>query len=396
MGTASSEITSAPRFEWLRSVPEVLRLGRDWDGWLREWGVDNTFLRWDWIRPWLRIYGRKTGIMVGLLKAGDTVIGLAPLQLVHEKVSPVGPTLRSVRFAGDGPLCPDHLVLPVVPGQEQTYARLLVAELGARRASWDRIELRDLLETHSAWKEFESAARAAGFAPVSRPRTHCPYLTLPSTWEEYLASLHLHQRKTLRYGFNRLERKLGAVLFEPSSISQVDHLMCRLATLHNEQWEARGRRGVFSNSRFTLFHQIHARRAFRSGRLVLLALKTEEREVGVSLVFRRDRAAEGYQVGHDPKLRELGIGSLLVVSVTKYAIEHGLRELDMLRGAGDYKFRISSEERRGIDLTIGRGTASDLAGRLARGSRRLTGGVFRAVLNRKQINRVKRALRIRS
>jgi CelD/BcsL family acetyltransferase involved in cellulose biosynthesis len=335
--------------------------------------------------------------MVGLLRSCDTVVGLVPLHIAYEKVTPIGPVLRSVRFLGDGSLCPDHLVLPVAAGYEGALARLLVEELRRREAGWDRVELRDLLEDHPAWKHVEAAAQAAGYLPSWRHRTRCPFMRLPESWDAYLAGMDKEDRKQVNYRFRRVERQLGEVCVrEPQSIGEVDAFMDRLEDLHAQSWNRRGRAGVFVEPAFRRFHRIHSRRAFRARRLMLIALWAGTTELATALGFHRHDAAEGYQFGYDPSLRAYGPGALMVMSAIRHAIENGLKEMDMLRGSGEYKYRLTHAERRGVDLVIGRGTLSDHSAALSRWARLRIGGAFRFALNRDKIERVKRILHIRS
>ncbi len=385
----------AIRVEWRRAVREVLPLGPIWDRTLSGWGIDNTFLRWDWIRTWLRIYAGQAPPLVGVLRSGERIVGLVPLCVQRHRVTRLGPALRSIRLIGDGPLCPDHLVLPFAPGEEEACARALVEALSAEE--WDRIELRDLLEAHPAWKSIPPAARALAPAEAARltvrERTHCPYITLPASWDAYVRGLSQNARRALNQGLRRFEDELHATVFRPATVDEVDLLMARLEDLHAQNWNARGRPGVFADARFRLFHRVHARRLFRSERLLLLSLRTE-RDVAVFLGFLTGRTAQYYQLGHDPGLKRYGLGNLAIAEAIRASIGSGRSEMDLLRGTGEHKSRITRNERRGTDVILGRNTAADRAARTAEDARRTVGGTFRAVLNRKQIERVKRMLHL--
>ncbi len=381
------------RFDWLETPAEFYRLRDRWDGLLDGWGAGGIFQRWDWLRLWLRTYGAGQGPLVGLAHQDGELIGIAPFYRSHKKVTAIGPVLRSIRMLGDGLLCPDHLVLPVAPGKEALFGRALAAELLARTHEWDRIELRDLLAEHPAWRAFEAAFRLASpLNLVVRERTHCPYLPLPATFEQYLAECGSKTRDTIRYRTHRLERAFEIRIERPMTRAQVDTLMERLEVLHASSWNKRDRPGVFADARFRLFHRLYARRAFRAGRLWLLAMSADGREVAISLGFVNAGVAQGYQLGHDPELSEYGIGAQMVVRCIQQAIEDGSHELDFLRGAGAYKFRLTTRERRGHDLIVHRDTVADRAARTADDARRRVGIALRETLGKERKDWIKRRI----
>lgn len=348
----------------------VLSLRTHWDRLLDEWGIDCFFLRWDWVRTWLRVYGARTPLLVGLATEDGEPVGLAPLFLSRERIVPGGPRLRAVRMIGDGPLCPDHLVLPCAPGREGSFAEALLDALLRRKSEWDRIELRDLDGESLGWKALAERAASAGFDVRVAERTFCPYVPLPGTWEEYLDGLGRKTRATIRQRSRKLEERVAIEWSEPSTIEEVGRSLAVLEDLHARLWEERGRPGVFADPRFRLFHRIHARRAFRSSRLWLARMRADGRDAGATLCFVDRGRAYGYQLGHDPALRKLGIGTLLIVESIRGSIARGLREIDFLRGAGPYKFHLADRVRRGHDLTIHRGTPPDRLARLVARSRR--------------------------
>lgn len=384
---------------WHETVPAVLRLRGAWDAWLDAWSVECVFLRWDWVRTWLRVYARSTGSagtsgharpLIGIVTEEGRVIGIAPLVLHESRAFPGGPVLRCVRMLGDGPLCPDHMVFPVEPGREESFARAVAEALRARRAEWDRIEIRDLLQDHPAWQALAAALRVAGETVVVRTRTHCPYIPLPSTFDEYLESVGAKTRKMLRYGLKRIERELSTRIVEPSNVKDVDRGMGHLEDLHARAWLVRGRSGVFADPAFRLFHRLHARRAFRGGRLWLTSLTTPERPIAVLLGFVGPGGLHYYQLGHDPELRAFSIGTMMVASAIARATERGLPEMDFLRGQGAYKSHLTRQERRGHDLIVHSGSQADRAATAVGGLRGGVRTVLRKTIGKERAQKIKR------
>jgi CelD/BcsL family acetyltransferase involved in cellulose biosynthesis len=335
-------------------------------------------------------------LLVGLATKDGRPVGLAPLMIVRWRASRAGPWVRSVRFLGDGVLCPDHLVLPVGAGSEEAYAAALHRELQARRAEWDRVELRDLLESHRGWRAFERVASSDG-APVEVvQRTHCPYAALPVSWDEYLSGLSRHRRASVRREMKQFEGAFTAGLTEPGSVRDVDRAMETLADLHSRTWRERGQTGIFHDPRVRLFHGILARRAFRSNTLWMLCLQANERTVAVSYGFKTKHRVHGYQHGFDPEYRGYGVGMLVRIYGIRRAIERGISEWDFLRGTTAYKYTLApTGERRGHDVIVHSRRWPDRAATLASGGRALTGRLLRRALTNSRIDALKRLLRIR-
>ena len=357
------------KFEWSEGVAGYLRLGSRWDSLLDAWGVDCPFLRWDWVRSWLRVYGGRERPLLGVATSDSEIVGLAPLSLVRIPACGGMVSLRSIRIAGDGPLCPDHLVLPVHPAHRETFARALVNDLRHRRDTWDRLEFRDLLGSDPAWRRVEDAARSAGFDTRVHLRTHCPYIALPATWDAFLGSMGRHRRHQVRRALRRFEETFGTTLEVPASVRDADRLMDILEELHARSWQARGRPGVFANARFRLFHRLHARRSYRRGSLWLVLLHAGDRPAAVNFGFLSRTAIQSYQHGYDPDLAEYGPGLLVRLLAMQRAMERGLVEYDFLRGSSSYKHGFAEvQERRGHDLVVHRNTFADrwvrLVGRL--------------------------------
>ncbi len=382
-------------FEWRRGAAAWFRLGPQWDALLESWGVDCPFLRWDWIRSWLRVYGRDGTPWLGIARNEAGLVGLAPLHAQRIPVAGGLLSLRTVRLAGDGPLCADHLVLPVAPGHEQAFAEALVRDLFRQRHAWDRFEFRDLRGDHPAWRAVEAAARSAGLDARTHLRTRCPYLPLPATWEAYLDETGRHRRHQIRRALRRFDADFEMKLERPASVRETDALMSVLEDLHTRGWRARGRPGVFGDARFRRFHRLHARRAYRRGTLWLLLLRAGERPAAVNFGFLSRRAVHSYQHGYEPALADYGPGMLVRLCAIRASIERGLGEWDFLRGSAAYKRDFPSlQERRGHDLIVHRNTLADRWARLAGRVRAELGDWVRARFDRAAIDRGKARLRI--
>lgn len=393
---------SPPRlaFTWIESPAAFFRLRREWDAWHASLGVDNVFQSYDWIRLWLRFYEPGARLQIGIARAADAVVGIAPLFIADERITKVGPRMRSVRIMGDGTLCPDHIVLPVRAGFEEPFAAGIVERLHSIAQDWDRVELRDLLGGQPVLDALRVSAAVHSDSVAIRERTHCPYIPLPATWDEYLATLGAKTRKTIRQRLQKIQNELAAEPTYPRDRADVDRMMLRLEDLHTRSWEERGRPGVFASRRFRTFHRLHARRSFRSGRLWMFALRARgkdheaDQDIAVTLGFRDARAAHGYQLGHDPEHRTYGIGSMMVALAIRSAIEAGLQEMDFLRGAGMYKYHLTAHERRGHDLVIHSGSVSDRTASMAAGVRRRAGTALAGALGPERKQWVKRRLRM--
>jgi CelD/BcsL family acetyltransferase involved in cellulose biosynthesis len=213
------------------------------------------------------------------------------------------------------------------------------------------IDLYNLPESSPTLAAMESAARERGWTATRQRLQPCPVVSLEGGWEAYLGRLDKKQRHELRRKMRRAEEStFGAHLRLISSRDDVQaqaEAFLRLMALDPTK-----------DSFLTAPMRAHFRgltqAAFDCGCLCLAFLDTGSEPAAAYWCFDyRDRLWV-YNSGLNPAYASLSPGWVLLGELIQWAIEHGRREIDFLRGDESYKFRLGGVERSIYRLTLTR------------------------------------------
>jgi CelD/BcsL family acetyltransferase involved in cellulose biosynthesis len=169
----------------------------------------------------------------------------------------------------------------------------------------------------------------------------------------------------MRYNVKRkmrnLEKAFTVGYFVWQDTDTLTSAMELLAGLHLRRWKKKGASSSFSSLQYNAFHQAVAHDFARKGWLHLSCLELNGEIVGMFYDYRYQGKIYYYQAGFDPDFSRYSPGLALRAYVIKRAIEEGLEEVDLLKGAYDFKYLWTPEDRSTTTLAVGRGT---LGGRL--------------------------------
>jgi len=322
-----------PLLEFTTDDTGLAALSSEWGELLTDAYSPGVFQTWAWISSWRETLGSEHDLLVGSARdpRSGRLLGLAPFAVETRRVGPL--TTRVLRMAGSGPAAPDHLDLIVRHGHPHVAAPLWEAISGRR--TWDLIDLDGL----------RPGSRLAGLMLRRKndrrdysTTTMCPLLPLPSSWEEYQASLGRNLRQNLR----RYARKLDAAhdtVVERMVVHDHDvtETVERLAEFHQQIRTARGDKGSFADPRMIDFHRTVAQRFLEAGRLRLHRLDVDGRMAAAISCFRHGDTVSFYTTGYDQALAAYGPGRRVLAAAIRGAIDEGASHFDFLRGDEEYK-----------------------------------------------------------
>ena len=352
---------------------DALALGPTvWDGLLARTGVASPFMSWAWHRAWAdtappaAVDASQAVLLYG---PGGVVEALLPVA-VQRVVFRRAPIVALTWAIGDL-ACPDHLDVPAA-GQADFDAVVPALET----FPWQAMILSNLAAgSHNATRLGAALARQ-GYVVRHRALCTCPYLELPGTWDEFLASRGPASRRPFRKR-ERILRRDHALQLTDFEADRVDEGWRHLVELHEHQWAGAG---AFSDPRVEAMHRRFAGALAERGQLWLSTLDLEGKPAAAWYGFTDRDTVYGYQSGRDPKWNHMGIGQILTGMMIRRAIERGYRRYDFLRGAEPYKLDWTSKCRTTSELVVfRRGWRSwwlrglDWAGRLRAAGRRHPG-----------------------
>ena len=324
-------------------------MAQDWNALLCRSSSDYIFMTWEWQKIWWKWFGSGSDLAVVTVHDGTEPLALAPLY-----TSRGGPEQRTLRLVG-GVDVSDYLDLLVTSDsrQDAAYETLWTCLIDQLGSQWDLLDLHNVPASSPSLKRLPALAQASGdFDVTVAVEEVSPAISLPATWDAYLASLSKKQRHEIR---RKLRKANGEAILhwyyadDPTSLHDRVEDFIRLHRLSSE-----AKRAFMDDTMQGFFHNI-ADACLQKGWLRLAFLVANEVKAAAMLCFRYGSAFQVYNSGYDPDMRpDLSTGVVLLSYCIRDAIEQDLEVFDFLRGDEEYKYRFGAESREIYNLSIAR------------------------------------------
>lgn len=332
----------------IENASDFAELGEQWDDLCRDSAADNVFLTWDWVEAWWAAFGATKELAAVVAYHGDQLVGIAPLYRWRANSGDRRPLM--LLGSGDS-VSPDYLSFIVRRGHEASATPALIEHaLGGVPSR--ALDLRDVPEDSLliSWLANNRMSGLCSWAACEW--AECPYAPLPAQWEEYEGALSGNMRYNLRRRTRRLLRDLGAGVVRWHENGDTSRGMGELARLHRLRWSGRAEQFGFSAPAYVDFHGEIARRFLARGWLRLYGLEVDGGVIAAWYGYRYGDKLYYYQSGFDPEWQRHSPGMVLKSVVIKDAIAEGVRELDLLKGAHEYKRAWADHSRRTLRVMI--------------------------------------------
>ena len=206
-----------------------------------------------------------------------------------------------------------------------------------------------------------------------------PVIPLTADPDAYRSTLGKKLRENLTYYSRRLAKEHDVSLEFVTSAEGLPAKLDAFLGLYRTSLADRAAPELLGET-FAAFRREVATQFARDGRLVLTLLRIDGSEAAAMLGFLHGGTFYDYNSCYDPAWKQASLGSILQWEVIRHAVARKCRELDMLRGEEDYKYRWGARPRRHVRIQITRDSPKlrvlRAATRLARwlGRRRLRAG----------------------
>lgn len=334
----------------------------------------NFFLSPFWLWPWLKSMDQRW-VILGVRRTShpDAYLAFMPLQQ-RTHMRPKGGFYNELAMAGNrfadytGLICQPEFATAAIP--------LLGAHI--RQMSWRRITFEQVRMSEHRLSLLLAGADP-GTIPIQRAfpplykgidNSVCPFVTLPDSFDAYLATLSANTRQKIR----RVLRKVGgdpAFRFTCATPETIERDVALLLGLWDRKWRPqKGERtdNIVATMRFMLSA------AGRNGTLYLPMLWHGDVLLGAlgNLIDPIRKEMLFLIAGRNTDAGETPPGIALHAYAIREAIQRGFRIYDFLRGDEKYKFSFAQETQKIPDLTFERTSALNHDGGLdRRGFRRV-------------------------
>jgi CelD/BcsL family acetyltransferase involved in cellulose biosynthesis len=317
-------------------VADLEATRRDWEPLAER--SRNVFATWEWARTWWRHFGRDRQLLLTVCRgAQGRAVAIVPLCM-----SSVGP-VRTMRFVGHGPA--DQLGPVCAPADRGHAAQALLWALRHRDCRWD-LFLAETLPVEDGWP--------AVLGGTVRRRESSPVLDLAGLdWEAFLASRSSNFREQVRRRERNLARRHALRYRLTDDPAHLDDDLDVLFRLHDERWA--GERSSALTAPARAFHREFAELALQRGWLRLWIMEADGEPVAAWYGFRFGGAECYYQAGRRRDWDRSSVGFVLLAHSIREAMNDGMREYRLLRGAEEYKARFASRDDGLETIAVSRG-----------------------------------------
>lgn len=308
-----------------------------------------TFVdRPEWLKSWWDEYS--AGSELKLLSVRDEM-GAAAL------IAPLQVSNGTAAFLGGTDLFDYHdFICPDGAGEfRPTYVDAVIRHLTGDPGI-QRLEFLSLPEDSTAFEYLPAVCEAAGWAVSIEKEDVAPRLSLPGTWDEYVAGLTRKNRHELRRKMRRLERAGELRHFEISDPVEVAEGLDDFFALHRKSTPDKA---TFMSPDRERFFRRAALQLAATGMTRLSFVELDGRRIASSLSFVCCGTKYLYNSGYDPAYGRLAAGLLNHAYNIRRSIEAGLSVFDFMRGDETYKYHLGGEDRLLYRLTATRRSAEE-------------------------------------
>ncbi|MBP2674074.1 MAG: hypothetical protein H6Q84_914 [Deltaproteobacteria bacterium] len=324
---------------------DLLRLGETpvdaWDSLHGRLAFPSPFLSPRFLLPWHRAFGEACDARAARWSSpGGPLEGL--LFLCRRRNGGWG-------FLG-GETVADYLDAVVLPGREEAFWREFLED-GLPALGGGPLDLPGLVEGSATLSVLPRVCGSTGRSCLVEEMDRAPFVSLPGSFEEYLARLGKKERHELRRKIRRGGELLPGISFRCTRTEEdLERDLPSFLDLHRKSHPEKEK---FMDDRMEVFFREIAGGFLRTGSLHLAFLSSEGEDVASLFQFRAGRGLLLYNSGYDPARRAANPGLVLIARCIEHAMAEGAQEYDFLRGTERYKYDLG-----GIDRAVYRVTVS--------------------------------------
>jgi CelD/BcsL family acetyltransferase involved in cellulose biosynthesis len=328
------------KLEVVRDIHGVAAIRESWGQLAQQDRRDGFFRTPEWYEAWMRHIrpDAEPFVVVARDSAGD-IVGIAPFcRLTYQDL---GFRVTSLSFAGREAVSGDFLDFVATNKVRTEFADVLGPFLWDLRSEWGLLVAGELIQGGSSQQSLENFGQNTGLRLRTQEERLCPYIALPSTFDEYLATLSSSTRYHIRRRTRDLLEKQKAEIHVYSEPQEIVSGIETLMQLHVARWQRDHQPGTLGRPGFLDFLRDICGNPSAYASSKLYTMVHDSRPVAALLMFFFGDSALYYQAGWDPDAAVAGQspGVVLMARTIRDAAEGGFKYYEFLRGDESYKSR---------------------------------------------------------
>lgn len=325
----------------------------EWNALLETSQAYTIFLSWEWLFTWWKIFGTPNKLFLLTVREDSELVGIAPLYLETAKFA-YSFSYRQLGFLGSHHVGSDYLDFIISPHNTATVTRAILDYLEQNRKQWDILKLTDILESsctlHTLREYWQNK-----FHFSSRVSQTCPYVELPSTWEDFLQSIGARTRKNIRQAKRRFEKN-GYRFEVVEQRDEVAHAIDEIVDLHQGRAQSKKIVSPFGEEKFCEFHRSVIPLLAERDSAKFYFIRQNGKTLAGKYLYSDGRKRYGYITAINDEFARLSPGVSLLAHCIEDAIAAGIDEFDFLRGRETWKTHWTSRQRQTATLEVYNGT----------------------------------------
>jgi CelD/BcsL family acetyltransferase involved in cellulose biosynthesis len=310
-------------------------LGEEWNVLLARSRARLIFLTREWLQTWWEAYHPgELWVLIGRDEDG-TLAGIAPWFITTQD------GVRTVCTVGCVDVT-DYLDVLVAQEHEEAFLAALADYVAASTDQFDQIALCNIPQASPTLAFLPEMLSQQGFEVEVTRQDVCPIITLPATWDDYLAdNLNKKQRHELRRKIRRAGDGVDWYVVGPQHdlAAELDRFLDLMAASSPYKAE------FLADERNTAFFKQITPRLMDMGYLQLSFLTIGAEPAAAYLNFDYDDTIMVYNSGQDiERFGAFSPGIVLLANLIRDAIERGYKAFDFLRGNETYKYQMGGQD----------------------------------------------------
>lgn len=331
---------------------DIAMLANEWNALLNDSASPVPFLKPEYQTAWWQHLGggewdQAAMHIIIARKEDGSLLGIAPLFKTENSAGE-----SALMFIGSCEIS-DYLDFIVRREDLNLFIDALFDHLSTpEHPEWDCLDLYNILDDSHTLPALEEIAAARGWQYQQTQLDPAPRISLPDTWEEYLASMKKKQRHELRRKLRRAANHVPDVDWYIVQDENVlgDHLDSLFSLMLQDP-----RKKEFLNESMQTQIRAIIHSAFQHNWLQMAVLQVGDEKAAIQVNFDYDNRIWGYNSGVDMQYRELSSGVILTGYTLQAAIKDGREVFDFMRGDEQYKYRFGAVDRFVVRATVRKG-----------------------------------------
>ena len=314
-------------------------LGAEWDALALRSG--SVFATVAWLSSWWGAYGTGTMAVLVLRDAHGRLLAGIPCRRVSRTIWASMSNLQSGNWQA----------VAIDEAAERVVWRALTRLAPSLR-------LQGLVEGDDRTAVARAELAAAGYRVVTTAGSRSPFLPLPPTYEDLLASVSRGLRSQVNRKRRALEKvgpvRLRVVRGGPGLQNALEEAL----RLEGSGWKSQAGTAILTDPALERLYRSFAVRAAEQGWLRLCLLEVDGQAVAADYGCAFGGIGYMFKTGYDVARSRSSPGLVLTAEMLRTAIEEGLSAYDFLGGPDPYKMRWTSTVRPRVGLRAYRGVST--------------------------------------